>query len=144
MFPSAYVPQTCSPVPKFPELVHQSLCSPVLFQRSVFHSLCSPNMFASLCSPINSPVRMFPNSIPQKCFPFPMFPKHVPQSLCSPVPMFPKHVPQSMCAPNQFTKLSVYTTFETVESASSPVHMFPEQSSLSFGIYRVTLEKLKS
>ena len=84
IFPSPYVSQSlcspvhlfsspyrCSPVPMLPspyvpQLIHQSLCSPLLFHRSVFHSLCSPT-----CSPV------------------PIFPKHVPQfRVCSPVPMY--------------------------------------------------------
>ena len=112
MFPSPYVPQSqctpvhlfpipckCSSVPMFPKLIHQSLCSPLLFHRS-FHPLYSPNMFPSpyvpqcICSPnmfpslyvplTNSPAPMFPSPIPQKCSPLP----YVPQT-CSPVPMFP-------------------------------------------------------
>ena len=42
---------------------------------------------------------MYPSPIPQECFPFPMFPKHVPQCLCSTVPMLPKRVPRYLCFP---------------------------------------------
>ena len=118
MFPSPCAPQSicfpvtidvhspyAPPVPMFPQLIHQSLCSPPLFHRSVFHSLYSLNMFPSpYVPPTSSPVPMFHKPIPQKCFPFLMFPKHVPQCLCSTVPMF--HSPY-------------------VPPTSSPVPMFP-------------------
>ena len=123
MFPKHVLQSLCSPVPMFIQLhvVHQSLYFPVLFHRSVFHSLSSPNMFPSayvpqcLCSPVtmfpspyvpptSSPVPMFPSPIPQKfffhslCFPH-MFPSaYVPQT-CSPVPMFPQLVHQFLCSP---------------------------------------------
>ena len=107
VFPSTHV----SHIPKslcFPFLMFASPCAPQFISFpvpiDVQHSLCSPvHMFP----PTNSPVSMFP-TIPHKCFPFPILPKHVPQSLCSPVPMFPKHVPQSFCSPT-----------------SSPMPMFP-------------------
>ena len=56
MFPSPCAPQSicfpvpiyrCSLVPMFPQLIYQSLCSPVLFHRSVFHFLYSPHMIPS-------------------------------------------------------------------------------------------------
>ena len=84
--------------------IPQSLYPPLLFHRSVFHSLYSPNIFPSpyvpkcLCSPnmfpshyvppTSSPVPMFPSPIPQNCF----------HSLCS-LNMFPSAcVPQSLCS----------------------------------------------
>ena len=106
MFPSPYVPQSlcppvhlfpspyrCSPVPMIPspyvpQLINQSLCSPLLFHRSVFHSLYSPHRISSpyvpqcLCSP-----KMFPSP-------------YVPQCLCSPNMFHSPYVPQSLCSSN--------------------------------------------
>ena len=105
MFPSPYVPQACSPVPMFPQLVHQSLfsqskCFPNMFPKHVPQCPCSPvHMIPSAyVPPTSSPVPMFPIPIPQKCFPF-IVPTHDLQSLCSPVFMFPKHVPQCLRSP---------------------------------------------
>ena len=122
MFPSPYVPQflcspvhlfpspyRCSPVLMLPQLVHQPICTPVLFHGSVFHSLCSPNMFPSA-----------------------YVPKHVPQCLCSPVLMFLQLVHQSLCYPVLFHRsvfhfLCYPNMFPSpyVPSTSSPVPVFP-------------------
>ena len=92
MFPSPYVSQKCSPVPLFPKLTLPSPCVPVSMFPSpcapqsicfpvpidVPQCLCSPNMFPSpYVPPTNSPIPRFPSPIPQKCFPFPIFPIHV-------------------------------------------------------------------
>ena len=62
-------PMRLRPLPMFPQLIHQSLCSPLLFHRSDFHSLYSPYMFHSPyvlhcmfhkhVPPTSSPVSMF-------------------------------------------------------------------------------------
>ena len=113
MFPSPVAPQTyitqslCSPVPMF-----RISPSPMFPSRYVPQPLCSPVHLFSIpyrCSPVpmlpspyvpqtNSTVPMFPTSIPQK-FPFPIFPKYVPQCLCSPVPIFPQLVRQFLYSP---------------------------------------------
>ena len=86
VLPSPFVssPYRCSPVrmlpvPMFPQLIHQSPCSPHLFHKRVSHSLYSPNMFPStyvpqcLCSP-----NLFPSPyVPPTSLPVPMY---VPQS----------------------------------------------------------------
>ena len=134
MFPSPVAPQTYTT---------QSLCSPV----PMFHIFRSPYVLQSLCSPVHlfpspyrcSPVPMLPSPyvpptnssvpistpIPQK-IPFPIFPKHVPQSLSSPVPMFPKHVPQSLCSPvhmfHKHVPQSLYHTGKTDEGHCSGLH----------------------
>ena len=114
VLPSPFVssPYRCSPVrmlpvPMFPQLIHQSPCSPHLFHKRVSHSLYSPNMFPStyvpqcLCSP-----NLFPSPyVPPTSLPVPMY---VPQSYSTEVfsipykyspNMFPSaYVPQSLCS----------------------------------------------
>ena len=89
VFPSPYVPQSlrspvhlfpsphidvhqslCPPVVMFPQLIHLFLCSPLIFHRSVLHSLYYPT-----CFPIRiSPVPMFPSPyVPPTSSPVPMF-----------------------------------------------------------------------
>ena len=131
MFPSPYVPQSlcsrvhlfpspdrCSPVPMlpvpmFPQLIHQSLCSPLLFHRS-FYSLYSPNMFSSAYVPQTcSPVPMFPQLVHQfLCSPC-LFHRSVFHSLCSPNMVLSAHVPQSPYSSNYFTSSYVPQSYST-------------------------------
>ena len=106
--PKTHITQSlCSPVPMFPIFPSPNVPSPYVPQ-----SLCSPvHGFPDLIDvpspyvpPTNSPVPMFPVPIPQKCFPFPMFPQHdtrclyVSQCLC---------FTQSLCSPYSFTRSCV-------------------------------------
>ena len=96
MFPSPYVAQKCFPVPLLIKLllITQCLCAQYpCFPYSTVPIFPSPYIPQSLYSPVpifpsayvpqtSPPVPMLPSLIPQKYFPFLMFPKHVPQSLC--------------------------------------------------------------
>ena len=119
VFPSTHVSHI--PVPMLPSpYVPQSLCSPVHLFPSPYR--CSPvPMHPSLyVPPTISQVPMFPSPIPQKCFPFLMFPRHVPQCLL----VFPSaYVPHkcfhSLYSPKIFPSPYVH------QSLCSPVLMFP-------------------
>ena len=102
MFPSPVAPQPyitqslCSPVPMFPSpYVPQSLCSPVHLFPSPYRCSPVPMLPSPYVPPTNSPVPMFRTLIPQKLL-FPIFPKHVPQSLCSPNYFTSSCVPHSV------------------------------------------------
>ena len=86
--PVPMFPVPMLPSPYVPQLINQSLCSPLLFHRSVFHSLYSLNMFPSA---------------------------YVPQCLRSPVPMFSSpYVPQSPCSSNSNAHGTFQSSFSPI------------------------------
>ena len=114
MFPK-YVPQSS---PYSPPLVHQSLCSPVLFHRNIFHSFCPPNMFPSpYVPPTRSTVSVFPS---------PYFPWHSPipydRSLYNPQKCFQSYVPQRCyLVPILHSLVPMLCSFFASQSLCSPI-----------------------
>ena len=86
MFPSPYVTQKCFPVPLLTKLilpspyVPQYLCSPVHLFPSPYRCSQVPMFPSPYDPPTSSPVPIFPSPVPQKCFPFPMFPNMFPST----------------------------------------------------------------
>ena len=127
MFPSPVAPQPyitqslCSPVPMIPSpYVPQSLWSPVHLFPSPYR--CSPvPMLPSRHVPLtNSPVHMFTTPIPQKLL-FPIFPKHVPHSLCSPNYFTSCSVRQSVSSLAIHT-MSIFWIYTNYAAMHSSVH----------------------
>ena len=103
LFTSPYVSQSrCSatlysPVPIFP-----SPCLPPRGTPYVSQSLCFPVPLLPspyVLQPLYSPVSIFPiNVFPSLCSPRPLVPQTRSSPELFPVPVFPKDVPQSLCS----------------------------------------------
>ena len=133
----------CSPVPIFHSpYVHQSRCFPVpIFPNPIFPSSYIPQSLSSLTRyalsfsvcvsqslcfpvPIGSPTPLFHSlDIPHKWFPIPMFPKDIPQSLCSPRPFVPHTRSSVSIFLVPMFHISVSTPY--APQRYSPIHMFP-------------------
>ena len=113
MFPIPYAPQ--------------SLCSPVHLFPSPYRYSPVPMFPSPYVPPTSSPVPLFPSPIPQKCFPFPIFPTHDSKSLSSPnmfpSPYAPQLVHQSLCSPVLFHRSIL---IPRVPQTCSTVPMFPQ------------------
>ena len=130
IFHSPFVHQSlCFPVPMFRDLIFPSSYIPQYLSSPTRYALCFPvsvfpSPFAS--QPLCSSAPLFPSlDIPHKWFPVPMFPKDIPQSLCS---------LRTFCSPNPLFRRTVFSP--NFPQRCSPVPMLHISVSIPYGPQR--------